>query len=260
LPPRSCWCQLAECSRAGCETWCRIHLGEDLAAYPIAGNAAVTEQQGRVGRDHERRVGDDEVERFAGHGLEVAALTALDVVDAVEPGVELREPDRERVDVGGDHAARVPRCEEALEAAATAKVEGEVDRPPEREAGEVDGRARDAHHMVALDRLEVWHAAAGEEEVGVRRDPDRTFDLSTRCFTNHAKVLGAVERKRREGPCRLVARRGEREDEEPDECRQGFAGRQLALEQDRLRGVRLKVLAFGAQHFADPSGLVARRP
>ena len=59
-----------------------------LVGDRVSGEPAVAEEERRLRRDHVRRVGDDEVELLASHRLEEAARAELDVLDAVQHGVE----------------------------------------------------------------------------------------------------------------------------------------------------------------------------
>ena len=73
------------------------------------------------------RVARDEVERLTFHGLEEAALAALDVVEPVQRRVELRVRDRAWVDVGRDDLSRMLGGEQGMDPTSGADVEDPVD-------------------------------------------------------------------------------------------------------------------------------------
>jgi len=107
-------------------------------------------------RDHERRVGRDQVEGLAGHRFPEGALAHLHV-DVVERGVERGDRQGARIDVGRDDPAGVRGQVERLDPAAGAEVECAVDRPPGGQLGERGGGRAHAQDMVGRhpDRLAV---------------------------------------------------------------------------------------------------------
>ncbi len=134
---------------------CTTH---DLLDHPVAGQArvAVDESLVRRGRDHERRVGGDQVEQLTGDRRPERAGADVDA-DVVERRVEGGDGQRARVDVGGDHLVGVAAQMQGLHPAAGA----EVQRPRDRVAdGELRQRRRcraDSQHVVGgdADRLAV---------------------------------------------------------------------------------------------------------
>jgi len=84
---------------------CPAHHGlDDL----VAGEAGVAVGQRRVGRrrDHEGRVGGDQVERLVGDRVPQRPVAQVDL-DLVEGGVEGGDGQRAGVHVGGDDLAGV---------------------------------------------------------------------------------------------------------------------------------------------------------
>jgi hypothetical protein len=98
----------------------------------------VAVDQSRAGgrRDHERRVGGDQVEGLVAHRVEEPARTGLDVRRVVQGRVELRCPHRPGVDVGGDDGVGVGRQVQGLDSAPGAEVEGPGDRLAQGELGQ----------------------------------------------------------------------------------------------------------------------------
>jgi hypothetical protein len=84
---------------------------DDALRQLVRRQVAVAEGETRLGRDDEGRVAHDQVERLVLDRLEEAAVAHLEVVEAVQRGVELREGERPRVHVRRDHTVAVPRGE-----------------------------------------------------------------------------------------------------------------------------------------------------
>ena len=122
--------------------------GHDLAREHVAPEPAVAVRELADRRDDERRIRDDEPEPFVAGGLEQVPLPPLDVLDAVQLGVEPGEPERARVQIETDDALAVARGEERLNAGAGAEVEGSLDRPPHRERGDHARRRPDVEHVI----------------------------------------------------------------------------------------------------------------
>jgi hypothetical protein len=99
----------------------------------VAAEAAVAVDPPRLRGDDVRRVARDEVERLAVNRLEEAALPALDVVESVQRGVELRVRERARIDVDRDHLAVVTRGDERVDPAAGPDVECAAAALPRRQ-------------------------------------------------------------------------------------------------------------------------------
>ncbi len=126
--------------------------GDDAADHLVAGEAGVAVDQPLTGagRDHERRVGDDQVERLAGHRVVEAAGAVVDL-DAVEQGVEAGHRERPLVDVGGHDVAGVLTEVQGLDAAAGAEVERPVDRVAHGQLGQRGGGRADPEDVVGTD-------------------------------------------------------------------------------------------------------------
>ena len=199
----------------------------------VAGQAAVAvDQQVASGRaDHERRVGGDQVEPLAGHGLEQRAGSHLDVVGAVEGGVEPGQPERALVDVGGHDVTRVLGQVERLDAAAGAEVERAPDRPAHGELGE-GGRGRaDPEHVVGLDPGRGAVQPGGE----VAEHPEVAVVVGVRAAVDQRDHLVAARVQQPVGQQRVeeagqggVGRRAGYdglEQEQPDQRLQGGAAR-----------------------------------
>ncbi len=177
------------------------------------------------------------------------------MLDPVQRGVERREAERARIDVGRDDALRVPRGEERLDPAAGAEVERAGARPPDRELRERDRRRLDPRDVVVRDLAAALGPAVGRDDVVAVRDEP------------HARPRRpAVERdepERREpfgrepGRVREPLRRHVGPEEE-----QACEGREavVALEPAQVRrGVgRTRRELAGAEPLLDPLGREAR--
>jgi hypothetical protein len=97
--------------------------GDGLSRQRVAAAAAVAVGELAGGGDDEGRIGGDEPETFLTDGRVEVALTPLDVLDAVQRGIEPGEPKRTRVQVGTDHARAVLRGQECVHARSGAEVE-----------------------------------------------------------------------------------------------------------------------------------------
>ncbi len=124
---------------------------DDVLDDAVTGQAGVAvDQPFAAGRgDHERWVRGDEVEALPRDRCEQRAVAHLDPVgDLVEGRVEAGQPQRARVDVGGDHAPGVPRQVQRLHPAAGAEVERGADGVPQGELGQRRRRGTDPEHVV----------------------------------------------------------------------------------------------------------------
>ena len=140
---------------------------DDVPRHAVALHAAVAEEERGLGRHHVRRVRGDEVEALARGRLEEAPGAELDVLDAVERGVEGGEVERALVEVGREHVPAVPRGEDRLDARAGADVERGLDRPAHGQVRERERRPVHAGDVVR--RLLVLAASGGRRRSGSRR-------------------------------------------------------------------------------------------
>ena len=138
----------------------RTTCSDDL----VTRETGVAVDQSRAGgrRDHERRVGGDQVERLVPHRVEERTRADLDVRQLVEGRVELRRPHGPGVDVGGDDGVGVGRQVQRLDSAPGAEVEGPGDRLAQRELGQRGRGGADAEHVVVGD-ADVRAVEAGRE-------------------------------------------------------------------------------------------------
>ncbi len=148
----------------------RGELGEQLGEQGVAGAAAVAVGPGvvlvvaRAGRDHEGRVGDDEVEDLPGDGLEEGAAAQVEL-DPVQRGVEGGEGEGALGEVGGHDVLGVAGGVHRLDPAAAAEVEHSADGRARRDPGEGEGGAAHAEDVLGGER------GAGRELGEVRGDP-----------------------------------------------------------------------------------------
>jgi len=85
-------------------------------AQVVAGHAAVAVGEPPAGRDHERRVGDDQVEALVADRFEQAALAQVRLPGAGQGQGEAGEVQGARVEVGGRHLGGVPGGVQGLDA------------------------------------------------------------------------------------------------------------------------------------------------
>ncbi len=202
----------------------------------VAAEPAVAVGEGRVGRDGERRVADDQVEVLAGHGLVEAALAQLDVAAAIEQPVEVGELERARVHVGGDDALGLPERSNRLDAAAGAEVERGRDRAAHGEVREQQprrSRPDDVRTAAASGTV------AGEDEIA-RRD-----ELHLRDDRVAANLDEAARLRGRDGQCRGRLGDGhlELEQKEPDQRRPWIVSQHAQRNRDVLATGHEPVLA-----------------
>ena len=95
--------------------------------HPVLGELAVAIHPPRLGRDDVWGVAGDEPEGLALHGLEQASLTALDIVEPVQGGVERRVRERSRIDVRRDDLPGMLCGKQRVDAAAGADGERSCD-------------------------------------------------------------------------------------------------------------------------------------
>ncbi len=144
----------------------------DVLDDAVAGQAGVAVDQPLAGgrRDHEGRVGRDQVEALPRDRLEERPVPHVDV-GAVELGVEPGHPERPTVDVRGDDAVGVAGEVEGLHAAAGAEVEGRADGLAHGQLGQARRRARDAEHVVGPDgdgrAVEAGRQVGDDPEVAI---------------------------------------------------------------------------------------------
>ncbi len=171
-------------------------LADDQLAELVAAEAAVAVDDLVLGRDHVRRVADDQVELLACDRLEEIPLAELDPVGAVQLGVEGGEPQSARIDVDRRDLLGVMRGEQRLVAVAGAEVERPRDRPPYRQPREDAGGRRDTEHVIRAGEL-LLERIAGDEHVLGRDELDVGLGLAARDGQD-AHRLEPVERERRE--------------------------------------------------------------
>ena len=148
-------------------------LDDAVAGHP---GVAVDQSLARRRRDHERRVGHDQVEGLPAHRVEEAAFGAGDSAgracrDLVQGGVEPGEPERSRVQVAGDHPVGVLGEVQRLHPAPGAEIERRSDRLADGELRERGGGRADPEHVVGRD--DVGRAVQPGCQVG--RDPQVTL-------------------------------------------------------------------------------------
>src|SRR5438270_2583525 len=113
-------------------------LADHLATDRVALDLGVAIDVGAVGGDHERRVGDDQIEALPRDRGQEVPQAALHRRDRVERRVEGGEGDGPGVAVGGDDRVAVGSGEQRLDAAAGAEVEGAAAVPAHGELREGD--------------------------------------------------------------------------------------------------------------------------
>ena len=121
---------------------------DDPLADRVPAQPAVAELQRILGRDHERGIGHDEVERLVAGRIEEVARGGLDVVNPVELGVEPGHDDGPRVEVRGHHLPAVGRRLDRQEAAPGAQVERPSRRPADGDPGEALRRTGDPEDVI----------------------------------------------------------------------------------------------------------------
>ena len=165
----------------------------DPPAELVARDAAVAIRVRRVRRDHVGRIGDEQAESFAGHGLEQVALPELHDVDPVEGGVERCERERALVHVRCDHLRRMLRREQRLDSAAGPEIEGRFHRASHGQLCERDGRRVDPRHPVP--RRLPTEQIGGEVVVAMRKQPNGRADALSLARDEPERVQ-PVERQR----------------------------------------------------------------
>jgi hypothetical protein len=181
----------------------------------VAGHAAVAEQVRALRRDDVRRVRDDEIEALPLHRVEEAAVSSLDIADAVQRRVEPGVAKRALVDVRRDHVLGVGGEQDRLNPVAGAQVERAL-------AGAADGEVceRDRRSVHAWDVIGM----AFRERRMIRCDQQLVVRDDARGAVNDVSVLDEQARcpeALAKSPLeqRLEARAPDRdaEQEEPDE-------------------------------------------
>ena len=140
------------------------------------------------------------------HRLEEGALADVEprggraCRDPVQARVEPGQPERARVDVGGDDVAGVRGEVQGLDAAPGAEVERAVDRFAHGHLGQRRGGGADPEHVVAADRVggavEAGRQVAGDPEVAaaghlvgaVGADVDARRDLADRALQDAGRA------------------------------------------------------------------------
>ena len=138
-----------------------------------AARVAVDQSLAGRRRDHERRVGGDQVERLGRDGREERPVADVDRRRAWLRAALNRVIHRPAVDVGGDD---VPACAgevQCLDAAAGAEVEGTADRLAHRQLRQGRRGRADAEHVVGGDPdrgpVEAGGQVADDPQVARRR-------------------------------------------------------------------------------------------
>jgi hypothetical protein len=193
------------------------HPSDDVFGDRVAAHAAVAEQVRALGRDDVRRVRDDEVELLVRDGLDEAAEPRLDIVDAVQRGVELRVGERSRVHVRRNDALGVCGEEDRLDPVPGAEVERALARAAHGQVSEGDRRPVHARHVVGVPVC--GGAVIGRDQQLVVRDEARgaadkvVVRGEQACFPEPRTKLVVEEL------VDALARDGNAEQEEPDEHR-----------------------------------------
>ncbi len=201
---------------AGCQVVGQ--LADDQLAELVAAETAVAVDDLVLGRDHIRRVADDQVELLARDRLEEVPLAELDPVGAVQLGVEGSEPQSARIDVDRRDLLDVMRGEQRLVAVAGPEVERPRDRPPYRQPRENASGRRDTEHVIRAGEL-LLECIAGDEHVLRRDELDVGLGLAAGDGQD-AHRLEPVERERRERLVGLGLGHLEVEQEELDQRRE----------------------------------------
>ena len=192
----------------------RRGLADEQRGQIVAAQAAVAIGPAPFRRDDVRRVARDQVERLAHDRLEEASDAALDVVEAVQRGVQLRVCERARIDVDRDHLAVAPRGEKRMDAAAGADVERAPATLAHRQhVARARGRrvARDVvRRIVGVAREPV----GGEQHVGDRDEARGRHDVAAELGEpgDHERLDGLPA----ERVDRLRLRHRQLEEQEPD--------------------------------------------
>jgi hypothetical protein len=97
-------------------------LRYDLSRERVSRLWAVPEEEPALGRQDERRVGDDEIEALAFHGREKVTEAPLDIANTAECGAHSGELERSGIHVDSHDAIAVASSEESLNARSCSDV------------------------------------------------------------------------------------------------------------------------------------------
>jgi hypothetical protein len=145
---------------------------DDLPRDGVARQAAVAVCIARLRRDHVGRIAGQEVETLALRGLEEAPLPKLDVLHAVQRGVDRGDGERTRIDVRGDHRLGVAGRQQRLDPVPGRDVQRPPDRPSDRELRERHRRRVHPGHPFQAGRA-LGVTVGRDEEVAVRDELER---------------------------------------------------------------------------------------
>ena len=97
---------------------------DNMLNHSITGKSGVAIDQALAGGrgDHEWRIGDDQVEGFIHHRLEIAAIAHIDI-DLIELSVETCQPQGTGIDVGRDDMLGMGGQMQRLHPTAGAQIE-----------------------------------------------------------------------------------------------------------------------------------------
>ena len=209
---------------------------DDVRGEVVAAKVAVPIDPAVLGRHDERRVARDQVVRLVSRRVEEAAVSAFDVVEAVERGVERGVGERARIDVDGDDVLVVLRCEQCVDAASRADVERACAALARRQHVARPRRRRVARDIVGRIVRVTREAVRREQHVVHRHDPRLRDDVAA-----HLGETGCDERldgmrAERRGHVRL--RHGQLEEQEPH----------------RRRQLRLRQAPLGDEHLLTAAG------
>jgi hypothetical protein len=180
-----------------------------------------------------------------------AAPPELDVVDAVDGGVESGERESALVDVGRDDELRVPRGQESLDPAARGDVECPGDRSPDGEVAERRRRPVDPCDVLGADQP---GEVGGQDESPVRHDAHRRPHTVVERL-DQPKTLQALHTERCE---RLVGRHDvdlRQQQEQPRQHREGALVRCDPTQVDRVVARPRQDAALRSEQLLDRAGL-----
>src|SRR5260221_556732 len=140
------WCEAESLvPQVACELE-RVEDTGDLVPF----EPRVAEHDVGVGRDHERRVGHDQIEPLTCDGLEQASVAQLDVRDVIQLEIQACSPERALGDIRRHDLVRVPCHEHRLRTAAGPEIECTTHRTAWCKRGKCSCRVADAGDVIRL--------------------------------------------------------------------------------------------------------------
>ncbi len=239
------------------------HPLHDAAADAAVGRPAVAPLEGKLGRDHERRIGDDEPEPFPLDRLEKIALLGDDVGDPVQRHGELGERHRPGVAVGGDDGLGVVAGVQGLHAIARPEVESPAHGGPDSPAGQAQRRHADADDEVGRVLTAPLLRVVGDDVVipldFVGQEMDAAGDAGgVQRHQTGLRPLGRSQGRQSSGGAGLIDLQTEKK--QPDEGLERRAPLGAAAKGQRVAGVEHVLAHDPADCFGRVAGSVQRLP